>query len=54
MVLMFLSFDGGGPNEAGGCDQEDGDSELGVAKEIQANQSGRISSDTEERLRDAQ
>lgn len=42
---MFLSFDGGSPNKAGGCDQEDGDSELGVAKEIQANQSGRISSD---------
>lgn len=54
IVLMFLSFDGGGPNEAGGRDQEDGDSGLGVAKEIQANQSGQISSDAEERLRDAQ
>lgn len=31
---MFLSFDGGGPNEAGGRDQEDGDSGVGVANGI--------------------
>lgn len=51
---MFISFDGSGPNAAGGRDQEDSDSGLGVAKEIQAIQSGRISIDAEERLRDAQ
>lgn len=31
---MFPSFDEGGPNEAGGCDQEDGDSGVGVATGI--------------------
>lgn len=54
IALTFLSFDGAGPNEAGGRHQEDSDGGLGVAKEIQANQGGRISSDAEERLRDAQ
>lgn len=52
--MCFLSPDGGGQAEGGGRDQNNSDSDVGVAKEVWTNQSERIQRDAEERPRETE
>lgn len=52
-MFMFVSFDGGSPNEGDGRNQDDSDCELGLEKEVQARRGERVPGDAEERLGDA-
>lgn len=49
---MFVSFDGGSPNEGDRRNQDDSDCELGLEKEVQVSRGERLPGDAEERLRD--